>query len=351
MYRSGLSKKMEQGRIECLACSHYCKIAEGRSGICGVLRNEGGNLYLLVYGKAAAINIDPIEKKPLFHFLPGSRTFSLGTLGCNFACQFCQNWDISQTWKLIKEKYSDRAQQWLRLEEIADYGQDWPPEKIVDYCSKNRIPTISYTYNEPAIFFEYAFDTARLAHENGIKNVFVSNGYESKEALEMIKPYLDGINIDLKSFRNEFYAKRCQAKIQPVLENIRRVYEAGIWIEITTLVIPEENGSEKELSQIAEFISGISPGIPWHVSAFHPDYKMLDRASTPLETLQKGYQIGKQAGLQYVYTGNIFGGKESTYCPVCGEVLILRRPYQIEFVNFKQGDCGKCGQKIGGVWN
>jgi pyruvate formate lyase activating enzyme len=350
MKEARLYRKLTGSEVECLACSHHCRIKEDRTGICGVRKNIKGGLYLLVYGKAAAVNIDPIEKKPLYHFLPGSRSFSFGTIGCNFACQFCQNWDLSQATRLIKEQHSDPKQQMVKLGEVSDYGQRLSPETIVEYCQKQQLPIIAYTYNEPAIYFEYIHDTAKLAHAEGIKNIFVSNGYESREAVEMIRPFLDGINIDLKSFSNAFYTRRCQAKLYPVLESIKRIFKLGIWLEITTLVIPGENDSVEELTQIAEFISGIGRKIPWHLSAFHPDYRMLDKNPTPVSSLEKACQIGRKAGLKYVYTGNLPGGKESTHCPACGETLIERKYYQVRILNFKNGACPKCGEEIEGVW-
>jgi len=226
-----------------------------------------------------------------------------------------------------------------------------PPEKIISYCKENKIPSIAYTYNEPAIFFEYAFDTAKIAHKKGVKNVFVSNGYSSKEAIKKWKGLLDAINIDLKSFREEFYQKISHSRLMPVLDNIKRFYEIGTWIEITTLIIPDENDSPEELMQIAEFIKSVSPSIPWHITRFHPDYLMKDKIATPAEKLFEAYQIGKKAGLKYVYVGNVLNQDyESTYCPKCSAMLIKRNWYNIEFKDFKNGKCLKCGEKIEGVW-
>jgi pyruvate formate lyase activating enzyme len=319
--------------IRCLACNHYCLISEGRRGICGVRENQKGSLKLLVYGKAVASHVDPIEKKPLYHFLPGTKAFSVGTVGCNFSCDFCQNYGISQSPKGGEVE-----------------GEELPPERIVEICLGGDIPTIAYTYNEPAIFFEYAYDTAKLAKEKGIKNVFVSNGFESKEAMEMIKPYLDGINIDLKSFSPDFYRKVCKARIEPVLENIRKVHQEGVWLEVTTLVITGRNDSDKELREIAEFIASVNKSIPWHVSRFHPDYKMLDTAATSHETLAKAYEIGKEAGLKYVYVGNIPDSRrEATHCPKCEKMLITREGFLIDKNKLRNGKCD-CGEEIEGVW-
>ncbi|MEM5777253.1 MAG: AmmeMemoRadiSam system radical SAM enzyme [Candidatus Aenigmatarchaeota archaeon] len=342
-----MQKQQKNKLVKCTACSHYCIIQPNNTGLCGIRKNVNGKLYLLVYGKAAAVNIDPIEKKPLYHFLPGSKIFSFGTLGCDFGCLFCQNWDISQPTKEIRlEENRDEL-----LKEIINTCDDLSPKQIVDYCLKHKLPSIAYTYNEPAVFFEYAYDTAKLAKKHGIKNVFVSNGYESKESLNKIKKYLDAANIDLKSFSEEFYLKICKAKLEPVLKNIEKIHKLGIWIEITTLIIPGKNDSEKEVKQIADFIASVSPSIPWHITAFHPDYKMLDAKSTPLSTLIKAYNIGKKAGLKHVYVGNVAAGKyENTFCPNCGSECISR----IGFFNIKNdldnGKCKKCGYILEGVW-
>lgn len=333
-----MSKPLKDGTIECLACSHHCKISAGKTGICGVRQNVDGVLKLLVYGKASAVNIDPIEKKPLFHFYPGSKIFSFGTVGCNFRCLFCQNWELSQFHK-------DHS-----INDIVASGQDLSPQKAVDYCLEHDIPAIAFTYNEPAIFFEYAFDTAKLAKENGLNTVYVSNGFESREALEKILPYLDAINVDLKAFTPEFYLKICGARIEPVKENIRWIHENGIWEEVTTLIIPNQNDSEDEIGKIAAFLASISTDIPWHLSKYHPEYRMHEPA-TPLLTLEKAYRIGKAAGLKYVYVGNVPGSdKEDTICPKCGKTLIQRNYYNIH--NFlSDNKCPACRYKIPGRFN
>jgi pyruvate formate lyase activating enzyme len=301
-------------------------------GICMVRQNEEGKLISLVYGKAVAHHLDPIEKKPLFHFMPGTEIFSIGTVGCNFRCSFCQNWDISQ---MSKPPYHQIV------------GDDWLPEKIVNYCLKHHIPSIAYTYNEPTVFYEYAYDTAKLGHEQGLKNVFVSNGYLTAEAITKIEPYLDAINIDLKAFNDQFYRKICGGTLQPVLEGIKIVNAADIWLEITTLLIPGENDDPEELKKLAQFIAQVNPEIPWHISRFHPDYKMRNKISTPLETLEKAYHIGKNAGLKYVYIGNIFSDKyENTYCAKCDHLLIKRSGYNIEIGYSKKGVCPKCGERF-----
>ena len=345
-----LAEKLDQDKMKCLACSHYCQIMPGKTGICGVRQNIAGQLKLLVYGKAIAAHVDPIEKKPLFHFLPAKPVFSIGTVGCNFSCGFCQNWDISQASKRVKEEYKEDKQA-VVLGELLEMGQDLPPEKIIEYCEQQGINIIAYTYNEPTIFFEYAFDTAKLATSRGMKNVFVSNGYMSIKALKKIQPYLDGINVDLKSFSEDFYRQTCRAKLAPVLENIKHIYKMGIWLEVTTLLIPDKNSSDDELAKIAEFIVSVSPDIPWHISAFHPDYKMTDADATSLDLLIKAHDIGKQAGLNYIYTGNIPNTDyENTICPKCQSVVIERIGYNINNVNLDSGRCSKCKHEIPGVW-
>jgi len=338
-----LYKKIEGGNeIQCLACNHYCRIKPNQVGVCSVRKNANGELKLLVENRPVAINIDPIEKKPLFHFLPGTEIFSFGTFGCNFRCLFCQNWDISQFPKGNKsfEEY---------LEQTTEV---WPPEKIVDYCVANKIPAIAYTYNEPAIFVEYCYETMVLAHQYQIKNVFVSNGYESRETIELVAPYLDAINIDLKSMQEKFYQRICGACLEPVLKNIRTFYEKGVWVELTTLIIPNENDSEQELKQIAQFIAEIDKNIPWHISRFFPSYQMENYPMTPLDTLKRAYEIGQKSGLQFVYAGNIIEESlENTYCPKCKALLIERQGYNVKIKeSFRNGRCLKCNTDIKGIW-
>jgi len=335
-------KKLNNNDIQCLACVNQCKIKNNQVGICGVRQNKNGKLNLLVENRPIAINLDPVEKKPLFHFLPGTEIFSFGTFGCNFRCAFCQNWDISQFPKGNKD-----------FEEFIEKTTEfWPPEKIVNYCLENKIPSIAYTYNEPTIFIEYALKTMILARKNGIKNVFVSNGYQSNETIKEIAPYLDAINIDLKSMSEKFYQKVCGAHLEPVLKNIKTFYQKGVWIELTTLIIPEENDSEKELKEIAQFIVQIDKNIPWHISRFFPSYQMINYKETSIETIKKAYEIGKKAGLNFVYGGNIINSSlENTWCPQCGALLVTRNNYNIKITeNFSKGRCLKCGAEIKGVW-
>ena len=351
MHEAILYKKLEDNKVHCTACKQSCIIPPDNTGICGVRQNKDGKLYLLVYGKAVSYNIDPIEKKPLYHFMPGTEIFSIGTVGCNFACDFCQNWDISQITKDLKNKLLKEKKISQIDVEVSKFGYELPPNKIIEICVEKNIPSTAYTYNEPSIFFEYAYDTAKLANKKGLKNVFVTNGYETEEALKLIKPYLNAMNIDLKSFNDDFYKKVCKARLQPVLDTIKLAHELGIWIEITTLIIPKKNDSDAELKKIADFISNIDKNIPWHVTAFHPDYKMTDVPSTSSTTLDKAYNIGKKAGLKYVYTGNILDDKHSnTYCPNCKTLLIKRSGFFSNIENIENGKCKKCNEKIAGVW-
>lgn len=337
MKEASLYEALENKKVRCTACSHYCNIREGFSGICGTRKNIEGKLFLLTYGRPVAVNVDPIEKKPLFHFLPGTKAFSLGTVGCNFSCGFCQNWDISQATKGRNAKM--------------DALEEWPPERIVEFCMENGIPSIAYTYNEPSIFLEYALDTAKLAHRKGIRNVFVSNGYGSEESLLKMKNLLDGINIDLKSFSHEYYRKVCGADIEPVLANIKRVHSMGVWVEVTTLLVPGQNDSPREMESIAGFIAEIDSSIPWHISRFFPHYKMSGLHPTPIKILETAYKIGKDAGLNHVYLGNVGGsGKESTYCPSCGKIAIERSSFEVLNNTMSGGKCGNCSSPIRGVW-
>ncbi|MBW7883804.1 MAG: AmmeMemoRadiSam system radical SAM enzyme [Caldilineaceae bacterium] len=337
-----LSRSLAKDHVQCTACEHWCAIAPGHAGKCGVRHNIGGTLHLLVYGRAAAVHVDPIEKKPLFHFLPGTPIFSVGTVGCNLSCAWCQNWEISQHKVLDPTKDAP--------------GQEWLPEQIVAYCLQRKIPSVAFTYNEPAVFFEYAYDTAKLAHAAGLRTVFVSSGFETLRALETIAPYLDAVNVDLKAFREETYRTYCGARLEPVKRNIRHlVQELGIWTEVTTLVIPQLNDSDEELRETAEFLAGVSVDLPWHVSAFHPDYHMQDRPHTPAATLRRARDLGKAAGLRYVYTGNIWGdrtltGAEDTACARCGTPLLRRSGYSVQQLWTQPGHCPGCGEQIAGRW-
>jgi len=281
-----------------------------------------------------ARNVDPIEKKPLFHFHPGSRSYSIATVGCNFRCTHCQNFDISQ----YAREHPDIP------------GEEASASEIVESARRTRCASVSYTYVEPTIFFEYAYECAKLARAQGLANVFVSNGYTSPEATRAIAPYLDANNIDLKSFSDAHYRKVCGARLAPVLDTIRLMKELGVWVEVTTLVIPGLNDSETELRDIARFLKGVDPGLPWHVTQFYPTYKMLDRGRTPVATLRRAREIGLEEGLRYVYEGNVPGeGGESTYCYQCGELLIARVGFAIGAMRLKEGKCPQCAAPIDGV--
>ena len=278
-----LYEKLGEKLVRCYLCNHRCKIADQKFGFCGVRQNIDGILYTHVYGNLIVMHIDPIEKKPFYHFLPGSTSLSIATIGCNFRCSFCQNWEISQ------ESIRDGAGGEMKTEVN--------PQDIVKEALKNKCQSISYTYTEPTIFFEYALDTAKLAKKEGLYNNFVTNGYMTKEALKTIRPYLDAVNVDLKFFKNNSYQKICSGSLEPVLDSIRLMHELGIWVEVTTLVVPGENDTEEELSGIANFIASIDKNIPWHISRFHPDYKFRDRSATPETTLKKAQGLGRRPGL------------------------------------------------------
>ncbi len=335
MKQAMFQETKEAKKVQCSLCSHRCLISPGKRGICAVRENRDGILYTLVYDKVIALHIDPVEKKPLFHFLPGSLSYSIATPGCNFRCQHCQNADISQ----LPRDHGGMIQ-----------GEGVSPSVIVDAALKNSCGSISYTYTEPTIYFELAYDTARLAAEAGLKNVFVSNGYITAEALREIKPYLHAANIDLKGYNDDFYKKVCGARLQPVLDSIRLYRELGIWIEITTLVIPGHNDSDEELKGIAQFIKSVGEDIPWHVSRFHPTYKLIDQPVTPLETLKRARKIGFDAGLRYVYEGNIPGEGEDTMCWSCRKTLVKRVGFSVRENRVKGGQCSFCGAMIAGVW-
>lgn len=329
-----LFEKLENNSVHCFLCAHHCRIAEKKFGFCGVRQNIEGILYTHAFGKLAAAHVDPIEKKPLYHFLPGTTSFSIATIGCNFRCDFCQNWEISQ------QSFRDNP----------NLGQEVPPEEIIQEAIKNKCKSISYTYTEPTIFFEYALGIAKLAKENKLYNVFVTNGYMTKEALEMIRPYLDAANIDLKFFRDDSYRKICLASLEPVLNSIRLMREMGIWVEITTLVVPGENDSEEELRGIAKFIAGVDKNMPWHVSRFHPDYKLSHNHPTPEATLEKAQGIGFKEGLKFIYVGNVYGWGNDTNCPSCKEVIIKREMFGVIENNIEKGRCLHCGAEVPGVF-
>jgi pyruvate formate lyase activating enzyme len=336
MKEAMIYEKLGDAEVKCHLCNHNCTIKNHQRGICAVRENREGVLYSLVYGRIISMNIDPIEKKPLFHFLPESTSFSIATVGCNFRCKHCQNYEISQ---------------YPRERKFSIPGKETTPEEIVNAALQNNCRSISYTYTEPTIFFEFAYDCAQIAHEKGLKNVFVSNGYTGKEAVGRIAPYLDANNIDLKG-SDKFYREICGARLEPVKETIKLMKELGVWVEVTTLIIPDLNDSDKDLTDIAEFISSVDPAIPWHVTQFYPTYNLLDKPRTPVSTLRKARETGFKAGLKYVYEGNVPGeGGENSYCPSCKEILIERFGYSISANRIKDGRCPKCNAHIEGVWS
>ena len=330
-----LYEKTENSRVQCNLCAHRCKIEPDKRGICGVRENRSGILYSLVYGKLIAENVDPVEKKPLFHVYPGSKSFSIATVGCNFRCIFCQNHEISQ----------------MPRESGSIMGRDISPSSIVERAVESGSRTISYTYTEPTIFFEFAYDIARIATEKGLKNVFVTNGFMTEEALVTISPYLHAANVDLKSFRDDFYKKRCGARLEPVLKSLKKMKEQGIWVEVTTLLIPTLNDGDDELRQIAEFICSLGAETPWHISRFHPQYKMTTLSPTPVAAIHRAVEIGKESGLKYVYSGNVPGDEgEDTKCSHCGEHLIDRYGFYIKKITIKGTNCPRCGAVLDGIF-
>jgi pyruvate formate lyase activating enzyme len=331
-----LYEALEEKKVRCRLCHHRCVIAEGKRGICGVRENQAGVLNTLVYGRVIARHIDPIEKKPLYHVFPGSLSYSVATVGCNFKCRFCQNADIAQM-------PSDANGMIMG-------GYD-TPEQIVGSAEKGNCRSIAYTYTEPTVYFEFAFDTAKLAHEKGIRNVFVTNGYMTPEALDMISPFLDAANVDLKAFSEKFYKDQCSARLEPVKASIIKMKSLGIFVEVTTLVIPGLNDLPEELENLAAFlVTEVGPETPWHISAFHPTYKLMDRLRTPVQTLATARRIGLKAGLRYVYTGNVIDDIGSTtFCYNCGEKLIERWGFDVRKNHIENSHCPVCGVLIDGL--
>ncbi|MGC9196548.1 MAG: AmmeMemoRadiSam system radical SAM enzyme [Syntrophobacteraceae bacterium] len=326
--------RLEHDRVSCFLCSQHCIIDPEGFGKCGVRQNREGKLFSRVYAKLVAAHVDPVEKKPLFHFLPGSLSYSIATAGCNFQCSFCQNADISQSPRISGEIY----------------GREVPAKEVVEQAQKEGCSSIAYTYTEPTIFMEYALDVAVLAKERGLENVFVTNGYMSAQALEAAAPLLGAANVDLKAFSDSFYRDRCGARLKPVLMSLERMKEKSIWLEVTTLIIAGLNDSETELKEIAKFLVGLGPETPWHVSRFHPAYQMKACGPTPVETIRRARQIGLEAGLRYVYTGNAPGDDgENTFCHCCGALLIGRIGYSVKRRGLRGGVCAKCGTALAGV--
>jgi len=349
--------RLSEDRVHCTLCPHECKIRDGRYGACGVRVNRGGVLYTLVHDAVVSRNLDPIEKKPLFHFQPGSTTYSIATVGCNMRCLFCQNWEISQ-WP--KGKRSDEGpvdpeatDPICHQLEAAPYriiGERVTPQQIVDAAVRTGAKSVAYTYTEPTIFYELAHDTAVLARARGLKNIFVTNGFICQAPLRQIASVLDAANVDLKFFKEESYRRISGARLQPILEAVRLYRELGVWVEVTTLVIPGLNDSDEELRQIAGFVRSVGLDVPWHVTQFYPAYKMMDRGRTPVATLRRAREIGIEAGLRYVYEGNVPGeGGENTSCYGCKALLIHRYGHFIRGNRIRDGKCPDCGVAIVGI--
>jgi pyruvate formate lyase activating enzyme len=335
MHEAMLYEKLTDQGVLCHLCAHRCRINPAKRGVCGVRENRDGVLYALTYGQLIAENVDPIEKKPLFHVHPASKSFSIATAGCNFSCEFCQNHEISQ----------------LPREGLEMPGKPTAPAAIVERAIRTGSITISYTYTEPTIYFEYACDTARLAHERGLKNVFVTNGFMTDKTLEAIAPYLQAANVDLKSFRDDFYRKLCGARLGPVLESLRKMKNLGIWVEVTTLLIPGLNDGEQELQDIASFIFSLGRETPWHISRFHPRYKMSRHGATPVSAIHRAVETGRACGLKYVYSGNVPGDEgENTVCFHCGQLLIGRTGFHVEQMNLNGSACSRCGTTLEGIF-
>ncbi|UCG47382.1 MAG: AmmeMemoRadiSam system radical SAM enzyme [Phycisphaerales bacterium] len=333
--RAVLWETAEGKKVRCGLCNWRCVIDDGRLGRCRVRRNTGGVLYSLSYDKVCSANPDPIEKTPLFHFQPGTRSFSVATLGCNFRCEFCQNWQISQA-----------AVESGRID-----GQAIAPEQLVAAAVRARCSSFAYTYTEPTVFMELCAECGRAAKEKGLANVFVSNGYMTREAIDFASEWLDGINVDLKAFSEDYYSRLCKARLQGVLDTIAYIAgETKIWMEITTLLVPGQNDSDTELRQLADFIvTSAGTDTPWHISRFYPQYKYQDSAATSAESLERAYEIGRSAGLRYVYLGNMPGAEsESTFCYNCGRILIERVGYTIVANNLRDSKCPDCGTLVAG---
>ena len=326
----------DSGKVECTLCPHHCNIAPGKRGICGTRENQDGKLVSLVYGKPAASHIDPIEKKPLFHFLPGSSAYSIATVGCNLSCPFCQNHDLSQACR--------------GRERIG--GFDAEPEQVVAEALNSGCQSLCFTYSEPTVFFEFMLDLAILGKEKGLKTTMVSNGFIEPEPLKELCSYMDAANIDLKAFSEKTYRQILKGRLQPVLEAISTLSSLGVWTEVTTLVVPEMNDSDEELREIASFLAGLGTEIPWHVSRYYPRNLWSSPGSTPVPTLRRALQIGREAGLKYIYAGNVPGEpSESTACPECGQLVIERWGFTVSQLRLQPaGRCSSCNTKIAGVF-
>ena len=327
-------KKLEEGRVECEICPRACKVAPKERGYCGVRENVDGSYRTLVYGRACSAHVDPIEKKPLFHVLPGTQAFSIATAGCNIECKFCQNWEISQ----------------FRPEQVR--SMHLPPEKLVRHAREEGIESIAFTYTEPVIFYEYMLDTARLAKEEGVKSVMISNGYINEKPMAELCEHLSAVKIDLKAFTEKFYVESCSGKLEPVLNTLRLLSKKKMWYEIVVLLVTTLNDSEDEITRMCAWIHDeLGPDVPIHFSRFYPTYKVKNLPPTPISTLTRAWEIAIGAGLNFAYVGNVPGHEgESTYCPDCKKMLVQRIGYRIARVAITEGKCAYCGRPIPGVW-
>ena len=321
--------------VQCELCFRGCRIPEGRTGFCRVRKNEGGTLYSQVYGRPSAVNIDPIEKEPMHHFHPGSQILCVGTASCNFRCKFCHNWHLSQ-------RDIDEVQ---RVHSLT-------PEEVVQRAENQGAPSISFTYNEPTVFYEYMYDIASLAKDRGLNVIFHSNGGLRQEPLQDLLQNIDAVTVDLKAFTEDFYADICQAQRDPVLESLKTIEEEGAWLEIVNLVLPEHNDDSQNIREMAAWINNeLNQDVPLHFSRFSPAYQMTDLSPTPVETLETCRRIAREEGLNYVSIGNVPGHKaNSTFCPECGEKVIDRFHFTVNNINMENGSCGYCGSSIAGVW-
>lgn len=322
-----------EGRIQCRLCSHFCVISPGEKGHCGVRINEQGVLHTLVGDRVAAVNLDPVEKKPLYHFLPGTMTLSLGTMGCNLSCSFCQNYSLSQPPR----------------EGGSVEGRRVSPQRIVEEALSLGAASIAYTYSEPTVFFELMLETATQAVRHGLKNIIVSNGFQSPDCLEALAPVIHAANIDLKAFTSEFYEEQCGARLEPVLENLRAIRSMGWWLEVTTLVIPGLNDSPEEARHIATFLADdLGGGVPWHISRFHPTHRLTDRPPTPVQSLEAMAEAGREAGVRHIYVGNVPGhAGGNTVCPGCGRTVVRRSGFRVTAADGPT--CAACGEAVEGV--
>ncbi len=327
-------EKLNNRQVKCTLCPRECIVDDMERGYCGVRENRGGDYFTLVWGRPCTLNVDPVEKKPLFHYLPGTEIFSLATVGCNVNCNFCQNWQISQ----------------IRPEQERSY--DAPPDKLVQLAIRSETKAIAHTYTEPVVFYEYVKDIGEEAHKRGLKNTFISNGYINKQALIELLPYLDAVKIDLKAFTEKFYNDLVVGELQPVLDTLITLVNAGMWTEIVYLVIPTHNDSESEIRAMSKWIiKELGANVPLHFSRFHPQYMLKTLPPTPIKTLEMARKTALEEGINYVYIGNVPGNPgENTYCPSCHKVLIHRRGYRVEFEGFEKGSCTSCGTIIPGIW-